>query len=52
MKTATFIAGFGEVDDLSCNSLGMTSLFIIRALSIWLVKIRPFPTCAYLSSLA
>jgi hypothetical protein len=38
-KTATSIAGFGEVDDLSCNSLGMTSIFIIQALSTWLVKI-------------
>jgi hypothetical protein len=26
MKTAVSIMGFGEVDDLSCNSLGMTSL--------------------------
>jgi hypothetical protein len=52
MKTAASIAGFGEVDDLSCNSLGMTSLFIIQALSTWLVKIEPFLTCSYLSSLA
>jgi hypothetical protein len=52
MKTTSSIAGFGEVDDLSCNSLGMTSLFIIQALSTWLVKIEPFLTCSYLSSLA
>jgi hypothetical protein len=39
MKTTTSIAGLGEVDDLFCNSLGMTSLFIIQALSTWLVKI-------------
>jgi hypothetical protein len=43
MKTATSIAGFREVDDLSCNSLSMTSLFIIQALSTWLVKIGPSP---------
>jgi hypothetical protein len=43
MKTAASIAGFGEVDDLSCNSLSMTSLFIIQALSTWLVKIGPSP---------
>jgi hypothetical protein len=52
MKTTTSVTGLGEVDDLSCNSLGMTSLFIIEALSTWLVKIRPFPTCASLRSLA
>jgi hypothetical protein len=52
MKTVASIAGFGEVDDLSCNSLGMTSLFIIQTLSTWLVKIGPFPTCAFLRSLA
>jgi hypothetical protein len=46
MKITTSIAGFGEVDDLSCNSLGMASILIIQALSTWLVKIRPFPTCA------
>jgi hypothetical protein len=51
-KTATSIAGFGEVDDLFCNSLGMTSLFIIQALSTWLVKIGAFPKCASLRSLA
>jgi hypothetical protein len=43
MKTAASIVGFGEVDDLPCNSLSMTSLFIIQALSTWLVKIRPSP---------
>jgi hypothetical protein len=32
MKTATSIAGFGEVDDLSGNFLGMTYFLIIRAL--------------------
>jgi hypothetical protein len=52
MKTATSVAGLGEVYDLSRNSLGMTSLFIIQALSTWLVKIEPFPTCASLKSLA
>jgi hypothetical protein len=52
MKTTTSIAGLGEVDDLFCNSLGMTSLFIIQALSTWLVKIGFFPTCASLASLA
>jgi hypothetical protein len=31
--TAASIGGFGEIDHLSYNSLGMTSLFIIRALS-------------------
>jgi hypothetical protein len=51
MKTAASIAGFVKVDDLSCNSLGMTSLFIIQALSTWLVKIWPFPTRAFLRSL-
>jgi hypothetical protein len=43
MKTGASIAGFGEVDDLFCNSLGMTSLFIIQALSTELVKIEPSP---------
>jgi hypothetical protein len=43
MKTAASIAGFGEVDDLSCNSLSMTSLCIIQELSTWLVKIGPSP---------
>jgi hypothetical protein len=43
MKTAASIAGFREVDDLSCNSLSMTSLFIIQALSTWLVKSGPSP---------
>jgi hypothetical protein len=53
MKTAASIAGFGEVDDLSCNSLGVTSLLIIiQALSTWLVKIEPFLTCASLRSLS
>jgi hypothetical protein len=47
MKTAASIAGFGEVDDLSCNSLGMTSLFIIQALSTWLVKIGPSPDMCF-----
>jgi hypothetical protein len=26
MKAAASIAGFGEVDDLSCNTLSMTSV--------------------------
>jgi hypothetical protein len=43
MKTAASIAGFREVDDLSCNSSSMTSVFIIQALSTWLVKIGPSP---------
>jgi hypothetical protein len=43
MKTGASIAGFREVDDLSCNSLSMTSLFIIQALSTCLVKIGPSP---------
>jgi hypothetical protein len=43
MKTEASIAGFGEVDDLSCNFLSMTSLFIIQSLSTWLVKIGPSP---------
>jgi hypothetical protein len=47
MKTTAAIAGFGEVDGLSCNSLGMTSLLIIQALSTWLVKIGLLPTCAF-----
>jgi hypothetical protein len=47
MKTATSIVGFGEVDDLSCNSLSMTSLFIIQALSTWLVKIGPSPDMCF-----
>jgi hypothetical protein len=46
-KTVTFIAGFGEVDDLSCNSLSMTSPFIIQAMSTWLVKIRPSPDMCF-----
>jgi hypothetical protein len=50
--TAASIGGFGEIDHLSYNSLGMTSLFIIRALSKWLAKIGCFPTCASLRSLA
>jgi hypothetical protein len=42
MKTAASIAGFGEVDDLSCNSFRHDFFFlIIRALSTWLVKIGP-----------
>jgi hypothetical protein len=32
MKTTTPIAGFGEVDDLSCNSFGMTSPHIIQTI--------------------
>jgi hypothetical protein len=47
MKTVASIAGFEEVDGLSCNSLGMTSLLIIQALSTWLVKIGLLPTCAF-----
>jgi hypothetical protein len=47
MKTASSIAGFGEVDDLSCNSLGMTSPFIIQALSTWLVKLGPSPDMCF-----
>jgi hypothetical protein len=47
MKTAASIAGFEEVDGLSCNSLGMPSLLIIRALSTWLVKINLLSTCAF-----
>jgi hypothetical protein len=47
MKKATSIAGFEEVDDLSYNSLGMTSLLIIRALSTWLVKIGPSPDMCF-----
>jgi hypothetical protein len=47
MKTAASIVGFGEVDDLSSNSLSMTSLFIIQALSIWLVKIGPSPDMCF-----
>jgi hypothetical protein len=43
MKTAASIARLGEVDDLSCNFLSMTSLFVIQALSTWLVKIGPSP---------
>jgi hypothetical protein len=42
MKTTASIPGFGQVDD-SCNYLGMTSLFVIQALSTWLVKIEPSP---------
>jgi hypothetical protein len=52
MKTTTSIARFGEVDDLSCNSLSMTSLFTIQALSTWLVKIGLSPDMYFLSSLA
>jgi hypothetical protein len=47
MKTAASIAGFGKVDYLSCNSLGMTSFFIIQALSTWLVKISPSPDMCF-----
>jgi hypothetical protein len=47
MKTEVSIAGFGEVDDLSCNSLGMTSLFIIQVLSTWLVKIGTSPDMCF-----
>jgi hypothetical protein len=47
MKTAASIVGFGEVDDLSCNSLSMTSFLIIRALSTWLVKISPHPDMCF-----
>jgi hypothetical protein len=39
--------GFGEVDDLSCNSLTVTSLFIIQALSTWLVKIEHSPDMCF-----
>jgi hypothetical protein len=47
MKTATSIAGFTEVDDLSWNRLGMTTLLIIRALSTRLVKIGPPNMCFF-----
>jgi hypothetical protein len=47
MNTAASIATFGEVDDLFCISLGMTSLFIIQALSTWLVKIGPCPDICF-----
>jgi hypothetical protein len=47
MKTAASIAGFGEVDDLSCNFLGTTSFFIIQAFSTWLVKIGPSPDMCF-----
>jgi hypothetical protein len=47
MKTAASIVGFGEVDDLSCNSLSMTSLFNIQALSTWLVKIGTSPDMCF-----
>jgi hypothetical protein len=47
MKTAASIVGFGEVDDLYCNSLSMTSHFIIQALSTWLVKIGPSPDMCF-----
>jgi hypothetical protein len=47
-ENSSIIVGFGEVDDLSCNSLSMTSLFIIQALSTRLVKIGPSPdTCFF-----
>jgi hypothetical protein len=46
-KTAASIAEFGEVDALSCNSLGMSSLLIIQALSTWLVKIGPSPDMCF-----
>jgi hypothetical protein len=42
MKTAASIAGFGEVDDLSCNFLGMTSFLIIRALVYMVSENRAF----------
>jgi hypothetical protein len=47
MKTAASIVGFAEVDDLSCNSLSMTSLFIIQPLSAWLVKIGSSPDMCF-----
>jgi hypothetical protein len=47
MKTAASIAAFVEVDDLSCNFLGMTSFFIIQALYTWLVKIGPSPNMCF-----
>jgi hypothetical protein len=47
MKKAASIAGLGEVDDFSCNSLSMTSLFFIQALSTWLVKIGPSPDMCF-----
>jgi hypothetical protein len=47
MKTTASIAGFGDVDDLSCSSLSMTSLFVIQALSTWLVKIGPSPDMCF-----
>jgi hypothetical protein len=47
MKTIASIAGFGEVDDLSFNFLGMTFFFIIQALSTWLVKIGPSPDMCF-----
>jgi hypothetical protein len=47
MKTAASIVGFGEVDDLSCNSLSMTSHFIIQVLSTWLVQIGPSPDMCF-----
>jgi hypothetical protein len=47
--------GFSDLKlcgDVPNTPLGMTSLFIIRALSTWLVKIGPSPTCASLRSFA
>jgi hypothetical protein len=52
MKTAASIAGFGEVDDLSCNSFRHDLFLIIRVLYTWLVKIWPSPDMCFFRSLA
>jgi hypothetical protein len=43
MKTAASIAGIGEVDDLSCNSLSMTSFFNYSRLVYMVSENRAFP---------
>jgi hypothetical protein len=43
MKTTTPVAEFGEVDDLSCNALGMTSLFHYSSLVYMVSDNRAFP---------
>jgi hypothetical protein len=47
MKTAASIAGFREVDDSSCNSLGMTSLFYYSGLIYMVSENRAFPDICF-----
>jgi hypothetical protein len=43
MKTVASIAGFGEIDDLSCTLLGMTSFFNYSSLVYMFSENWAFP---------